>query len=63
MDLAVACVDDYAAVHEIRQMEHTEFGSSSFTTQVLIVAVTDLDRYVHVSPFEESLVSNMVCTV
>ncbi|CAK9225146.1 unnamed protein product [Sphagnum troendelagicum] len=45
MDLAVACVDDYAAVHEIRQMEHTEFASSSFTPQVLIVAVTDLDRW------------------
>jgi hypothetical protein len=25
-------------------MEHTEFGSSSFTPQVLIVAITDLDR-------------------
>jgi hypothetical protein len=29
MDLTVACVDDYSAVHEIRQMEHTEFGSQA----------------------------------
>jgi hypothetical protein len=44
MDLSVACVDDYSVVHEIRQIEHTEFGSSIFTPQVLVVAITDLDR-------------------
>jgi CheY-like chemotaxis protein len=44
MDLAVASADDYAAVCEIRQAEHKDFGTSRFTPQVLIVAVTNHDR-------------------
>jgi hypothetical protein len=37
MDLTVACVDDYSAVHEIRQIEHTEFESTqSFGAQALL---------------------------
>ncbi|KAH9550315.1 hypothetical protein CY35_10G065200 [Sphagnum magellanicum] len=53
MDLAVASADDYAAVCEIRQAEHKDFGSSRFTPQVLIVAVTNHDSRWELANMEE----------
>lgn len=45
VSLSLARSENYSLVREIRRKEQSEPGNSCLTTPVLIVAVTDVDRY------------------